>query len=79
MAKYVSAVGWICSANGDLSRRIDDLENFVLGKYAKTSIPEDVAAEIRKAQELMNKAQAHLTNASRALIEDDAVNFEPED
>ena len=79
MAKYVSAVGWICRANGDLSRGIGELENYVLGEYAKNSLPEDVAAEIRKAQELMNKAQTHLSNASRALIEADAVNFEPED
>lgn len=79
MAKYVSAVGWICRVNGDLSREIGELEDYVLGKYAKNSLPEDVAAEIRKAQELINKAQAHLSNASRALIEDDAVNFEPED
>ena len=71
MARYAAPCGWISRVNTSLSDNIGNLEAYVLGKHRLTDLPEGVIKNIKEAEQLMNRAQAKLYEASRALIEED--------
>lgn len=79
MAKYTNACGWITSVNNDLSWKIGELQNYVLGKYRHSDCPDEVIKAVEEAQKHMAKAQVLLMEASRTLIEADAAELKMEE